>query len=562
MKTLGLMLATMSEPLRRWNVRIVAWLIVLLVVLVGVFSAIFHELMALEGRSFSWTTSIYWTMTVMSTLGFGDITFESDLGRAFSILVLVTGASFILVLLPFVFIQFVFTPWMQARENARAPREVDAALSGHILLTNLDAVTDALIRRAETAGVPTVLIVPDIAEALRLHDMGYSVMRGAVDDPETYRAARVEHAALVATTRPDTTNANVAFTVRERSDDVRIVATANRAASVDVLELAGCDHVLQLGELLGRAMARRVLGGDRCTHVIGAFGDLQIAETAVSGTELCGGRLADLRLRERCGVNVVGVWQRGLFERADADTELREGTVLILTGTDAQLHAYDAAHGARRPLDPPVMILGGGRVGRAAAAALADRGIDATIVEQRADRIRPGARYVEGDAADLDVLGEAGLAEASAVLVTTHDDDVNVYLTIYLRKLCPDVQVISRAVLDRNVSTLHRAGADAVLSYASLGATAIWNVLGDDDRLVVAEGLEVFQLPVPPSLVGTTLAEADVTTRTGCTVVALEQAGVLDATPDPDVPLPAAADLVLIGDGAAEQRFLTNHPQG
>ncbi|MEX0835739.1 MAG: ion channel, partial [Nitriliruptor sp.] len=177
MKTLGVLLSTVAAPLRRWNVRLLVWLLVAFVVLVGSYSAIFHELMALEGRAFTWTTSVYWTLTVMSTLGFGDITFESDLGRAFSMLVLLSGASFILVVLPFAFIQFVFTPWMQARESARAPRQVDGETSGHVVLTNHDAVTDALIDRAKQANLPYVLLVADLDEALRLHDQGYEVMR-------------------------------------------------------------------------------------------------------------------------------------------------------------------------------------------------------------------------------------------------------------------------------------------------------------------------------------------------------------------------------------------------
>ncbi|CAN5517720.1 potassium channel protein [soil metagenome] len=562
MKTLGLMLATMSTSLQRWNVRIVVWLVIAFVTLVGAYSAIFHWIMALEGREFSWTTSVYWVLTVMSTLGFGDITFQNDLGRAFSILVLITGASFILVLLPFVFIQFIFTPWMQARESARAPRSVPDDLRDHLVLTNLDAVTDALIQRARNNGVPYVLIVPEVEEALRLHDLGYVVMRGEIDDPTTYRAARVEHAALVATTRADTTNTNVAFTVRERSSSVRIVATANSGASVDILELAGCDQVLQLGMLLGQGMARRVLGGDHCAHVIGSFGDIRIAEVNIAGTQICGKRVVDVDLRNTCGVNIIGVWQRGMFERVLPDSRLRDGTVLILAGTDAQLEAYDRLHGTTLPIDRPVVILGGGRVGRAAAAALQQRGISSTIVEQQADRIRPGGSYVQGDAADLAVLRAAGLDEASAVLVTTHTDDINVYLTLYCRKLRPDIQVISRAVLDRNVSTLHRAGADAVLSYASLGATAIWNELSPDDRLVIAEGLEVFLTPVPTDMAGSSLQQADVGATTGCTVVAVQQNGVVRSNPDPAEPLDGEAHLVVIGDDIAERRFMDRYPVG
>ncbi|MEX1177914.1 MAG: NAD-binding protein [Nitriliruptor sp.] len=559
MKTLGMLLSTVAEPMRRWNVRLLAWMLFALLVLVVVYSAIFHELMALEGREFSWVTSIYWTLTVMSTLGFGDITFVSDLGRAFSVLVLITGATFILVVLPFGFIQFVVTPWMRARESARAPDRLADGVSGHIVLTNHDAVTAALIDRARHAHVPYVLLVADLDEALQLHDRGYQVMRGALDDPATYRRARVEHAALVATTRADTTNTNIAFTVRERSEDVPIVATADSSASVDILELAGCSQVLQLGELLGRAVARRVVGGDARTHVVGEFGALRVAEASVSGTDMIGRCVRHLELRSRFGVNALGVWHHGSFERTRADTELTERDVLILAGTDDQLAEYDRAYAGGPVSDQPVLILGGGRVGRAAGANLGDVGVPWRIVEQRPERIRDEEHYVLGDAAELDVLRRAGLDEAAAILVTTHEDDVNVYLTLYVRKLRPDVQIIARATHDRNVSTLHRAGADAVLSYASIGATALWNAMGDERRLVVAEGLEVFQVAVPERMVGRSLVDIGLGERTGCDVLAIERDGIV-AAPDPHQPLPADVDLVVIGDEAAEHAFLDRFP--
>lgn len=561
MKTLGMMLASVAAPLRRRDARIFLWLLLALVVLVVGFAAVFHQLMALEGESYSWATGIYWVLVTMSTLGFGDIVFASEAGRIFSVIVLLTGASFILVVLPFAFLQFIFTPWMEAREAARAPREVPSDQSGHVVITALDAVTDAFIERLDAAEVPYVLIEPDVDEALRLHDAGYRVMRGDVDDPRTYERARVAQASLVATTRSDTANSNVAFTVRELTDDVPIVATATKPASVDVLELAGCDQVLQLGQLLGEAMARRVLGGDHATHRIGQFGPLSIAEASVAGTELTDRRLDELDLRRRCGTNVVGVWQRGRFERAAPDTRLCDQSILILAGTDAQLAAYDDAFGVEHPLDQPVLILGGGRVGRAAAASLAAQDVPSVIVEQRAERLRPDqATYVHGDAAELEVLREAGLDDATTVLITTHEDDVNVYLTLYVRKLRPELQIVARSILDRNVTTLHRAGADAVLSYASLGATALWNARGDERRLVIAEGLEVFEVPVPAKAAGRSLADSDLGAITGCNVIAVREDGQLTANPDPSSPLPHEGHLVVIGDEAAERCFLERFP--
>ena len=72
------------------NVRLLAKFMVLIALTVVLYSVLFHFIMEYEGKQFSWITGLYWTLTVMSTLGFGDITFTSDLGLLFSILVLLT----------------------------------------------------------------------------------------------------------------------------------------------------------------------------------------------------------------------------------------------------------------------------------------------------------------------------------------------------------------------------------------------------------------------------------------------------------------------------------------
>ncbi|NIN99101.1 MAG: potassium channel protein, partial [Anaerolineae bacterium] len=57
-----------------------------LVATVAIFAVGFHLIMYhVEGQEHSWVTGVYWALTVMTTLGFGDITFHSDLGRLFSI---------------------------------------------------------------------------------------------------------------------------------------------------------------------------------------------------------------------------------------------------------------------------------------------------------------------------------------------------------------------------------------------------------------------------------------------------------------------------------------------
>jgi len=528
-----------------------------LTALVTLYSILFHYLMAYEGRQESWITGFYWTLTVMSTLGFGDITFQSDLGRLFSTVVLLSGIIFLLVLLPFTFIELFYAPWIKAQEAARAPTELPAETSGHVIVTQHDAVTNALIEKLKQYHYPYVLLMAELNDALHFHDLGYRVVRGALDSPETYRRVRVEQAALVVTTANDRLNTNIAFTVREVNETVPIIATANAPAAVDILELAGCNRVLQLGEMLGQALVRRVSGGDTQAHIIGRFKDLLIAEATVRNTPLAGTTLAEQRLRDRAGVTVLGFWTRGQFAIAHPDTPIAADTVLVLAGSAAQIDRYNALIGPDEPINAPVVILGGGRVGRAAGQALTERGMDYRIVEMLPERVRNPEKYILGDAAELEVLHAAGIQQTPAVLVTTHDDDTNIYLTIYCRRLRPDVQIISRARLERNVDTLHRAGADFVLSYASMGSSAMMNLLGRGSILMVAEGLDVFEVTVPESLAGKTLAQADIRTQTGCTVVALEHdENNFEVNPDPYRPLPADAKMILIGADAAETSFL------
>jgi voltage-gated potassium channel len=559
-KSLGLILSLLTATARQRNVRLLVGLLTLFVALVTMYSVVFHILMDREGQSHSWPTSVYWTLVTMTTLGFGDITFTSDAGRVFSVVVLLSGSLFLLVLLPFTFIQFVFIPWMSRREQARAPRELPPETRDHLVFTGLGPIEDALIRRAERAGVAYVVMVGDLEEALRLHDRGYAVMVGDLDDPKAYRAARADQAGMVAATRTDTTNANITFTVREMSDVVPIVATASKSASVDILELAGADVVLQLGDMLGDAMAARTLAPDGLSHSIGEFAGMQIAQARVAGTDLVGKSLAEAGLRSRLGVGIIGVWEHGEFEIAGPETQLGEGSVLILAAEPDAIERYDRAYGTGSTDAERVVVIGGGRVGRAAARSVIAHGGRAVIVEQRSERIRDPELYVLGDAADLDVLVNAGVREATAVLITTHDDDVNIYLALYIRRLRPDVRIVGRANLDRNVSTLYRAGADDVLSYAATGAAAIWNHFSANDTLLVAEGLNVFQVDVPPSLVGTTLAKSGIRRATGCNVVAIEQGGVVHANPNGTMPLTADAHLVLIADAEGEARFAERHP--
>jgi hypothetical protein len=134
--------------------------------------------MIFESKEFSWITGFYWTLTVMSTLGFDDITFTTDLGKMFSIIVLMSGIVFLLTMLPFTFIQFFYLPWLEAQARARAPRELPESTKGHVILTNYDSFAINLAEKFRQYHHEYVIVVEDVNQALELQDLDIKVAVG------------------------------------------------------------------------------------------------------------------------------------------------------------------------------------------------------------------------------------------------------------------------------------------------------------------------------------------------------------------------------------------------
>jgi len=147
--------------------------------------------------------------------------------------------------------------------------------------------------------------------------------------------------------------------------------------------------VIQLGEMMGQALARRITGVDARAHVIGEFGDLLVAEATAAGTPLVGRTLAESNLRKHTGLNVIGIWKRGQYEIANAATRIDATSVLVLAGSAQQIRSYDELFCIYHVSSGSVIIIGGGRVGRAIARALKEHDVPYHLVARYSD-YKPG----------------------------------------------------------------------------------------------------------------------------------------------------------------------------
>lgn len=541
-----------SERDARTNLRALAKYFAFLAVLVTAYAFLFHVIkLRVEHEPHSWVTGFYWTLVVMTTLGFGDVTFTSDIGRIFSIIVLLSGVVFLLVMLPFLFIRLFYAPWLEARVRLRAPRELPPGMRDHVIIAEYDAIAAGLAERLTAEGIPYVVIEPDPGRAGQLFGDRISVLAGENDNRFTYERAGAPVARMVLANCEDTTNTNITLTVREVAPEATIVAIVEEQDSVDILQLSGATSVLALKHQLGDYLANRVESGRPEAHVVGEFRGLQIAELPARDTPFTGKSVRETKLRQQSGLSVVGFWERGKLRPAYPDTQIQPDSVLVVAGTAAQVTTLNALLPDREDCATPVVVIGAGKVGQAAARALKRKGLRVHAIDRTESALAPLADEVDavfaGDAADRELLDRAGIFKARSVLLTTNEDAMNIYLAVYCRRLNRDLRIVSRITHERNLEAIHRAGADFVLSYTTLGIEAVISVLRGHPPVLLGEGVELFFVPVPSSLAGRPLRESGIGSRTGLSVVALQQGERLSTSLTSETLLPAGAHLLMLG---------------
>ena len=184
--------------------------------------------------------------------------------------------------------------------------------------------------------------------------------------------------------------------------------------------------------------------------------------------------------------------------------------LILLVGTtlevlaDRTRTAYRLARW-RRKLTDHTIVCGYGTKGRSATSILLAHGADPSSIvvidDSQAGRLSAaaaGLATVAGSAAEQEVLAEAGIADASRVIVAVDRDDAAVLVTLTARELAPNAAIVAAAREDENVHLLKQSGADSVISSSAsagrlLGMATetpeIATVL--EDLLEIGEGLDI-----------------------------------------------------------------------
>jgi voltage-gated potassium channel len=114
------------------------------------------------------------------------------------------------------------------------------------------------------------------------------------------------------------------------------------------------------------------------------------------------------------------------------------------------------------------IICGFGRVGRQVARDLQAAGVQHVVIDGNPDNHEAaravGVGYIQSEAADDEVLYEAGIERAQGVIACVDSDAENIFIALTARELRDDILIIARASAEDSEKKLLRAGADRVIS--------------------------------------------------------------------------------------------------
>ena len=498
-----------------------------------------------EGDPRTMIEALRFSIEMFTTTGFGgDAPWESQELNAFIAVMDLVGMVLLIGALP-----VVVTPLLEEAFSATVPTSLDEDLADHVVVCSDTSRSPALIEEFDSHDIPYVVVEADDDRAMRLHEAGRRVVRANPESTDGLARANLADARALVTDVSDQVDASIVLAAKELSPDVRVISIVEDPKRERYHRLAGADDVLSPRTLVGESLAAKVttaLQSDLAETV--AIGDsIQLAEVTVPhGSLLAGSTLSESNIREQAGVNVIGAWFNGDFDASPPpDATLSAGTVLLVSGRPDQLDALvELTNSASRRFGAgETVIVGYGQVGETVADQLGAADLPVTVVD-REDL--PGVDVV-GDATEPETLREADIESAQTVVLALPDDTTTEFTMLVVRDLAPDTQVLARVEEAESVPKVHRAGADYVLSLATVtGRLSASTVIEGRDVISLTQQIEVVRTTAA-RLAGRAIADADIREQTGCTVIAVDRGDETVTEIGPDTRIQSGDELVVVG---------------
>ncbi len=203
-----------------------------------------------------------------------------------------------------------------------------------------------------------------------------------------------------------------------------------------------------------------------------------------------------------------------------------------------------------------VIVCGFGRNGKEAAQVLHDNHIPFVVVESKTDMPSDMgfvvSHFLKGDATKDEILIEAGIKRAKAIITTLPVDADNLFAVLTARQLNASISIVSRASQDSSVSKLKIAGANNVIMPDKIGGAHMATLVMIPDviefiSLLTTRNNEAFRVEELLVENNNVIGELDLWNSTGCTILGIKIAHDYLINPPPDYYISPGEKIIVMG---------------
>lgn len=306
----------------------------MMLALVGLGALGFH---VIEG--WNWDDSIYMTLMVLTTVGFGEVHELSARGKIYTDVVMVVGIGLMLYLLSLLaegVVRSVFDPVLAQRRKEKKL----LSLKNHTVVCGYGQVGEAVCSALASAGRKVVVIDEDAARLEWATTQGLYTLQGDATDEDLLRRAGLEHAAaLVTVIRSDPANLYVVLSAKGLQPELKVIARASDESAARKMRRAGADEVVNPYQLSGNRIAGMMLAPNLSRFLLGgalASDHFTVREVTLPA-RYAGQTVADLG--RATGAQVVAIWRDGQAVRAKSGETFKLGDTLLLAGANSEVEA-------------------------------------------------------------------------------------------------------------------------------------------------------------------------------------------------------------------------------
>ena len=282
------------------------------------------------GDEWSIIDSIYMTIITLSTVGFGEVYPLSDLGKLWTVIVIIFGVSGFAAIVYELGAELI----QMNTYRSRTMRKKISKLKSHYIICGYGRMGAVIAGELYKKGIPFVIVEINESKINKIQDIGYMHIYGDATMDDILIEAGIEGCeGIVVVLENDQENLFVTMSSRNLNKDAYIISRCALHDTGKKLMRAGANKVVNPYITGGHRMAELLISpfvedtvSLEITNEMAI--DFSLEEFAVEGLSTCNGKtISETKLREDYGLLIVAI------SNVNGETELNPGSEkLLLSG--------------------------------------------------------------------------------------------------------------------------------------------------------------------------------------------------------------------------------------